>query len=104
MAAFKSAASGFTTQDWAAPLPNTTSMAAAPLFLRPVAKAEAAYVQHTQFDTSVATLRAMGVRVLYGEGGFVPNKPGQGRPEDYPWHLALDEAVSALRRRDSSQT
>jgi hypothetical protein len=60
----------------------------------------AAYVQHTQFDTSVATLRAMGVRVLYGEGGFVPNKPGQGRPENYPWHLALEAAASALSTRD----
>ncbi|MEE4594470.1 flavoprotein [Streptomyces sp. DSM 41524] len=60
----------------------------------------AAYVQHTQFDTSVATLRAMGVRVLYGEGGFVPNKPGQGRPENYPWHLALEAAASAVSGRD----
>ncbi|WP_435241935.1 flavoprotein [Streptomyces cucumeris] len=56
----------------------------------------AAFVQHTQFDTSVATLRAMGVRVLYGEGGFVPNKPGQGRPESYPWHLALEAAASVV--------
>lgn len=60
----------------------------------------AAYVQHTQFDTSVATLRAMGVRVLYGEGGFVPNKPGQCRPENYPWHLGLDAAASAVSGRD----
>ncbi|MGP3924512.1 flavoprotein [Streptomyces sp. 8N616] len=56
----------------------------------------AAYVQHTQFATSIATLRAMGVHVLYGEGGFVPNEPGKGRPEAYPWHLALDAAQSAL--------
>ncbi|MGW7753592.1 flavoprotein [Streptomyces violaceusniger] len=60
----------------------------------------AAYVQHTQFDASIATLRAMGVRVLYGEGGFVPNKPGQGRPENYPWHLALEAATSAVSGRD----
>lgn len=52
----------------------------------------AAYVQHRQFDRSVAELREMGVRVLYGEGGFVPNQPGQGKPREYPWHLAVDEA------------
>lgn len=50
-----------------------------------------AYVQHRQFARSVGELRAMGVRVLYGEGGFVPNRPGQGRPREYPWHLVLDE-------------
>ncbi|MDH6221482.1 flavoprotein [Streptomyces pseudovenezuelae] len=49
----------------------------------------AAYVQHRQFERSVAELRAMGVEVLYGEGGFVPNQPGQGKPKQYPWHLAL---------------
>ncbi|MET8676944.1 flavoprotein [Streptomyces sp. NPDC004647] len=55
----------------------------------------AAYVQHTQFDRSIATLRDMGVRVLYGEDGFVPNEPGKGRPEAYPWHLVLDAAAEA---------
>ncbi|MFF4361018.1 flavoprotein [Streptomyces sp. NPDC001604] len=52
----------------------------------------AAYVQHRQFERSVAELRTMGVRVLYGEGGFVPNQPGQGRPKEYPWALVLDAA------------
>ncbi|MEU7167250.1 hypothetical protein AB0A70_21835 [Streptomyces morookaense] len=33
-----------------------------------------------------------GVRVLYGEGGFVPNEPGPGRPSAYPWSAALREA------------
>lgn len=55
----------------------------------------AAYVQHPQFDQSVQTLRNAGVQVLYGEGGFVPNQPGERRPEGYPWHLALD-AVGAI--------
>ncbi|KOV51061.1 flavoprotein [Streptomyces sp. AS58] len=50
----------------------------------------AAYVQHRQFERSVAELRAMGVHVLYGEGGFIPNEPGQGKPKEYPWHLVLD--------------
>lgn len=52
----------------------------------------AAYVQHRQFERSIAELRAMSVEVLYGEGGFVPNQPGQGRPGEYPWHLLLDAA------------
>ncbi|MDN3297002.1 flavoprotein [Streptomyces ficellus] len=50
----------------------------------------AAYAQHPALDESVARLRAVGVTVLYGEGGFVPNQPGQGRPSEYPWNLALD--------------
>jgi phosphopantothenoylcysteine synthetase/decarboxylase len=50
----------------------------------------AAYVQHCQFERSVAELRAMDVEVLYGEGGFVPNQPGQGKPKEYPWGVALD--------------
>ncbi|MEU0942314.1 flavoprotein [Streptomyces canus] len=52
----------------------------------------AAYVQHRQFERSINELREMGVEVLYGEGGFVPNQPGQGRPKEYPWHLVLDAA------------
>lgn len=57
----------------------------------------AAYVQHSQFHRSVAALRDMGVRVLYGDGGFVPNEPGEGLPEAYPWELVLD-AAQAVRR------
>jgi hypothetical protein len=49
----------------------------------------AAYVRHPQFERSVETLRGAGVRVLYGDGGFVPNRPGSGKPADYPWDLAL---------------
>lgn len=52
----------------------------------------AAYVQHGAFGRSVAALREMGVEVLYGQGGFVPNLPGQGNPAEYPWRLALDAA------------
>lgn len=50
----------------------------------------AAYVQHRAFERSVAELREMGVTVLYGEGGFVPNQPGERRPGGFPWRLALD--------------
>ncbi len=49
-----------------------------------------AYAQHPQFARSVAELRAAGVSVLYGDGGFVPNEPGQKRP--FPWDAALAEA------------
>jgi hypothetical protein len=56
---------------------------------------DAAYVQHPQLARPVETLRAAGVHLLYGEGGFVPNQPGQGRPSAYPWTLALDAAEAA---------
>ncbi|MBK6019626.1 flavoprotein, partial [Streptomyces sp. MBT53] len=56
-----------------------------------------AYVQHRQFERSIAELRAMGVQLLYGEGGFVPNQPGQGRPKEFPWALVLDAAGVAMR-------
>jgi hypothetical protein len=55
-----------------------------------------AYVQHRQFDRSIAELRAMGVQLLYGEGGFVPNRPGQGKPAEFPWALVLDAVVDAM--------
>jgi hypothetical protein len=56
----------------------------------------AAYVQHPQFERSVETLRAAGVRVLYGEGGFVPNPPGSGTPSNYPWPAVLDAVRAAV--------
>ncbi|MEV6498310.1 flavoprotein [Streptomyces prunicolor] len=56
-----------------------------------------AYVQHRQFERSVDELRAMDVQLLYGEDGFVPNQPGQGKPKEFPWELVLDAAVDAMR-------
>ncbi len=53
---------------------------------------------HPQFPRSVATLREAGVRVLLGEGGFVPNAPGQGRPEAYPWTAALQAVEESIGR------
>ncbi|WP_190135197.1 flavoprotein [Streptomyces longispororuber] len=58
----------------------------------------AAFAAHPQVDRSVAVLRAMGIEVLYGDGGFVPNQPGQGRPGEYPWGLVLDAAERAAAR------
>ncbi|MFD5109015.1 flavoprotein [Streptomyces cinereoruber] len=55
-----------------------------------------AYVAHPQFERSIDTLRDAGVRVLYGEGGFIPNEPGQGNPAAYPWRAALDAVADVL--------
>lgn len=65
-----------------------------PLVMMP--SLNSAYATHPQFGRSVETLRAAGVRMLYGEGGFRPEPPGEADPAVYPWHLALDEAWSVL--------
>jgi hypothetical protein len=52
-----------------------------------------ALTAHPQFGRSVETLRGAGVRVLLGEGGFVPNAPGERLP--YPWQAALDAVETA---------
>ena len=46
------------------------------------------------FRRSVEALRAEGVRILLGPGGFQPHPPRTGGSliDTYPWHLALDEA------------
>ncbi|MEO3751134.1 flavoprotein [Streptomyces sp. B6B3] len=64
-----------------------------PLVVMPCVNTD--YARHPQFARSLDALRAEGVRVLYGPGGFEPNPPGQGRPEAYPWHLLLDAAEDA---------
>jgi hypothetical protein len=48
---------------------------------------------HPQFPKSVETLRAAGVRVLLGPGGFVPHASGQAQP--YPWDAAFVAAEEA---------
>jgi phosphopantothenoylcysteine synthetase/decarboxylase len=52
----------------------------------------------TPFQQSVKSLRAEGVSILLGPGGFEPpDAPPDSTPVDnYPWHLALDEAESML--------
>ncbi|MGI5531132.1 flavoprotein [Streptomyces syringium] len=47
---------------------------------------------HPATQRSVTTLRRAGVRVLYGEGEWLPHAPGTGdeRRRSYPWDLALD--------------
>lgn len=56
-----------------------------------------AHVQHPAFGTSVATLRATGVTVLYGEGVYVANPPGRDLPGGYPWAVALNAVEWAGR-------
>jgi len=50
---------------------------------------------------SVAALRAEGVRVLLGPGGFEPHPPrsSDARVADFPWTLALSEITLAVRER-----
>ncbi len=48
-----------------------------------------ALASHPQFGRSVDVLRDAGVRVLLGDGGFIPNAPGQGQPGAFPWERAL---------------
>ena len=50
------------------------------------------------FRRSVESLRAEGVRILLGPGGFEPHPPRTGGDliGSYPWHLGLDEAARLL--------
>jgi phosphopantothenoylcysteine synthetase/decarboxylase len=50
------------------------------------------------FRRSVESLRAEGVKILLGPGGFQPHPPrtGEGLIGSYPWHLGLDEAERTL--------
>ena len=50
------------------------------------------------FRRSVESLRAEGVKILLGPGGFQPHPPrtGGSQIESYPPHLGLDEAERML--------
>ncbi|GAA2145119.1 flavoprotein [Kitasatospora kazusensis] len=50
---------------------------------------------HPQFDRSIGTLRGAGVRVLLGEGAFVPDAPKQSDRTTYPWSAALAAVAEA---------
>ncbi|MFI0453949.1 flavoprotein [Actinomadura sp. 6N118] len=53
-------------------------------------------------NRSIAELRSLGVRVLYGPGEFEPHPPGTGgtRLNTYPWVMTLDalDEIRAIRR------
>jgi phosphopantothenoylcysteine synthetase/decarboxylase len=57
-----------------------------------------ALASRAPFRRSVESLRAEGVKILLGPGGFQPHPPrtGDGRIDSYPWHLGLDEAERML--------
>lgn len=56
----------------------------------------AAQAAHPAFPVNVAVLRAAGVKVLLGPGGFVPNEPGASVRPEYPWDAGL-AALAALK-------
>jgi hypothetical protein len=53
-----------------------------------------ALASRAPFRRSVESLRAEGVKILLGPGGFQPHPPrtGSNLIDIYPWHLGLDEA------------
>ena len=53
-----------------------------------------ALARRAPFQRSVESLRAEGVRILLGPGGFEPHEPRTGSDliDSYPWHLGLYEA------------
>ncbi|MER6253552.1 flavoprotein [Streptomyces sp. NPDC001584] len=53
-----------------------------------------AQAAHPAVAGHVEFLRAAGVTVLLGEGGFVPHKPRHGDLDAYPWQAALDALPS----------
>ncbi len=57
-----------------------------------------ALARRAPFRRSVESLRAEGVRILLGPGGFEPHAPRTGGDliGSYPWHLGLDEAERLL--------
>jgi phosphopantothenoylcysteine synthetase/decarboxylase len=57
-----------------------------------------ALARRAPFQRSVESLRAEGVRILLGPGGFEPHAPRTGGDliGSYPWHLGLDEAERLL--------
>ena len=58
--------------------------------------------RHPGFGRSVAALREMGVRVLYGPGEYEPAAPGTGgRP--YDWSTPLRALDETLREQDHRQ-
>jgi phosphopantothenoylcysteine synthetase/decarboxylase len=54
----------------------------------------AALASRAPFQRNVGSLRAEGVSILLGPGGIEPHQPHTGGDllDNYPWHLALDEA------------
>lgn len=64
-----------------------------------------ALAAHPAFVRSVRELREAGVDVLLGNGGFVPNPPGEGEQKllDYPWEVALQAVEPRFAPPDTSR-
>ena len=76
-------------------LAETTGLAVPTIVLPFVNTALAA---RAPFRRSVESLRAEGIRILLGPGGFQPHPPrtGGSLTDSYPWHLGIHEAERAL--------
>jgi hypothetical protein len=76
-------------------LAETTGLAVPTVVLPFVNTALAA---RAPFRRSVESLRAEGVQILLGPGGFQPHPPRTGGSliDSYPWHLGINEAERAL--------
>jgi hypothetical protein len=76
-------------------LAETTGLAVPTVVLPFVNTALAA---RAPFRRSVESLRAEGIRILLGPGGFQPHPPrtGASLTDSYPWHLGINEAERAL--------
>ena len=57
-----------------------------------------ALADRAPFRRSVESLRAEGVQILLGPGGFQPHPPRTGGNliDSYPWHIGIDEAERML--------
>jgi Phosphopantothenoylcysteine synthetase/decarboxylase len=96
-----------TINKWAAGISDTyplsvlaeiTGMGTLPIAVLPFVNT--ALAGNPVFGESVARLRAAGVTVLYGPGGFTPHAPRTGGAQfaAYPWHLALEAVEAGLER------
>jgi phosphopantothenoylcysteine decarboxylase len=86
-----------TVNKWAAGISDTLALGVVcevigkglPLVVLPFLNTDLA--AHPAFEQSVQRLRAWGVTVLYGPGGFQPHAAGAGgqRITEFPWSLAV---------------
>lgn len=86
-----------TVNKWAAGIADTLALGVVceaigkglPLVVLPFLNTDLA--AHPAFEQSVQRLRAWGVTVLYGPGGFQPHAAGAGgqRVTEFPWSLAV---------------
>jgi phosphopantothenoylcysteine synthetase/decarboxylase len=89
-----------TINKWASGISDTYALgilaetAALPIPIAVLPFVNTALATRAPFRHSIDTLRAEGVRILFGPGAIEPHEPhtGAGLVANFPWHLALDEA------------